>query len=149
MTNADSATDRSRRAPRWDLTAIRAGALLALAIAVPAWTAATWSRDQQNFALNALFTLAAFAGFILGAACSAWIQQLSLPLAHGVVTAGGTYLTVQVVISTYRVVMGTGVNLFSILLFTTSAAIAGLIGGALGGRLRRSGLVPSHQRRLP
>ncbi len=133
---------------RWDLTALKAGALLALVIAVPAWIGAGWSSSRESFALNAVFTLLALVGFVLGAACSAWIQQRSYPLAHGVVTAVGTYVVVQVIVSTYRVIMGTGVNMFSLLLFTTVAAIAGLIGGLLGGRMRRLGFVPSTQRRL-
>ena len=134
---------------RWDLTALRAGALLALVIAVPAWIGAGWSSGRESFTLNAVFTLLALVGFVLGAACSAWIQQRSYPLAHGVVTAVGTYVAVQVIVSTYRVLMGLGVNAFSLLLFTTVAAVAGLIGGLLGGRMRRLGFVPSTQRRVP
>lgn len=146
---SDEHRSRPAAESRWDASALRAGALLALVIAVPSWIGASWSMERESFALNALFTLVALIGFVLGAACSAWIQQRSYPLAHGVATAVGTYVAVQVIVSTYRVIMGTGVNMFSILLFTTVAAVAGLIGGVLGSRMRRLGFVPSSQRRLP
>lgn len=137
-----------RRAPSWDLTAIRAGGLLALVVAVPLWIGASWAQERENWALTAAFTLGALAGFVLGAACAAWIQRLGLPLAHGLVTAIGTYVAVQVVVTVYRLATGGRVNVFGALFYITLAGGAGLIGGFVGLRLRAAGFVPSSQRRL-
>lgn len=135
---------------RWDPTAIRAGATLALLFAVPLWFAASWaSTSRESPGLALIFSLGALVAFTIGAACAAWVQQLRLPLAHGLVTAVGTYLAVQLVVSLYRLVNGETINVFNVMFFTTLAAGAGLVGGFLGLRLRTLGIVPSHERRLP
>lgn len=144
----DRSTAATRRAPRWDPAAIRAGALVALVIAVPLWIAASWSMDGERWGLTALFTLGALAGFVLGAACAAWVQQLGLPLAHGIVTSVGTYLAVQVVVSAYRIATSSAIDVFGIMFFVTLAALAGVVGGLVGMRMRAAGFVPSTQRRL-
>jgi hypothetical protein len=134
---------------RWDFTAIRAGGILALLFAVPLWFAASWaatSRDSPGLAL--VFSLGALVAFMFGAACAAWIQRLRLPLAHGLVTAIGTYLAVQAVVSVYRIVRGDTINLLNVFFFVTLAALAGLLGGLLGQRLRSVGFVPSTERRI-
>jgi hypothetical protein len=134
---------------RWDTTAIRAGAALALLFAVPLWLAASWaatSRDNTGLAL--VFSLGALVAFMFGAACAAWLQRLRLPLAHGLVTAIGTYLAVQVVVSIYRIVRGDAINWFNVFFFVTLAALAGLLGGLLGQRLRSVGFVPSTERTI-
>lgn len=138
----------SGRAPTWDTTALRAGALVALVIAVPLWIGASWAADRDQWGLTAVLTLGALLGFVFGAACAAWIQTLQLPLAHGLVTAVGTYVTVQVVVTVYRLAVGNDVNWFSAFFYVTLAAGAGFLGGILGSRLRASGFVPSSQRRL-
>jgi uncharacterized membrane protein YfcA len=148
MNRPPSASSRPQRIPHWDVSAIRAGGLLALLIAVPLWVASSWSLDQGNWALTALFTLGALVGFVLGAACAAWIQRLGLPLAHGLVTAAGTYVIVQVVVTAYRLGAGITVNWFGVVFYITVAAGAGLIGGFIGMRLRSAGFVPSSERRL-
>lgn len=134
---------------KWDTTAIRAGAALALLFAVPLWFAASWaSNTRDSPALALVFSLGALVAFTIGAACAAWIQQLRLPLAHGLVTAVGTYVAVQVVVSIYRLARGDTINILNIMFFVTLAAFAGLIGGFLGLRLRTLGFLPSYQRTL-
>jgi hypothetical protein len=135
-----------RRRPRWDPPAIWAGALVALVIEVPAWIATSWALGAENWTLTAVFSMLQFLAFVLGGACAAWVQRLSLPLAHALVTAVGTYLALQVVISIIRIASGSGINIMNIVFFTTLALVAGAIGGALGSAMRRRGLVPSNQR---
>lgn len=136
----------SRRRPRWDPPAIWAGALVALVIEIPAWIATSWALSADNWTLTAVFSVLQFLAFVLGGACAAWVQRLSLPLAHALVTAVGTYLALQVVISIIRIVSGGGINIMNIVFFTTLALVAGAVGGALGSAMRRRGLVPSNQR---
>lgn len=133
---------------RWDATAIRAGGSLALLFAIPAFFAASWASNREMVALAALFSFVALGAFMLGAACAAWIQRLRLPLAHGIVTAIVTYLAVQVVVSIYRVVRGDPVDLLVVFFYLTLAALAGLLGGLVGQRLRSVGFVPSSERTL-
>jgi len=145
---SSSATDPSaRRRPRWDPPAIWAGALVALVIEIPAWIATSWALSAENWTLTAAFSLLQFVAFVLGGACAAWVQRLSLPLAHALVTAVGTYLALQLVISIIRLMAGTGINIMNIVFFTTLALVAGAIGGAIGSTMRRRGLVPSSQTR--
>lgn len=134
------------RTPDWDASALRAGAFISLVIAVPLWIAALWTQSQGRTGLTAVLTLTAFAGFILGAAASAWAQRRGLPLAHGIITAVGTYFGAQVVVSVVRLASGGSINPIRIVFFLTMAAAAGLIGGFLGMRMRRAGMIPSRER---
>jgi hypothetical protein len=141
-------SDTPRRLPNWDASAIQTGGLLALAIAVPLWIAASWAQDSGRPGLTLVLTLGALFGFVFGAAGAAWSQRRGLPLAHGLVTAVGTYLLVQFVVSVYRVATGSSIDGFRILFFVTVAAGAGLLGGFLGMRMRQTGMLPSRERSL-
>lgn len=132
---------------RWDTAAIRTGAGIALALAVPLWVGASWASERESLGLASLLSLGSLVAFGLGATVAAWRQTLRLPLAHALVTSVGTYIAVQVVVSIYRVAAGTTVNLFTIMFFVTLAAMAGLVGGVIGARLRRVGIVPAAERR--
>lgn len=132
---------------RWDTTALRAGAGIALALAIPLWIGASWASERESLGLASLLSLGSLVAFALGSTIAAWRQTLRLPLAHGLVTSVGTYIAVQVVVSIYRLANGTTVNVFTIMFFVTLAALAGLIGGAIGARLRRVGIVPAAERR--
>jgi hypothetical protein len=134
------------RSPNWDLSAIRAGGLLALVIAVPLWTAATWAQGAGRSGLTLILTLGALGGFVIGATAAAWAQGRGLPLAHGLVTAVGTYVLVQVVVSTFRLANGESIEWFRVVFFVTVAAGAGMIGGLLGARMRQTGMLPSRER---
>jgi hypothetical protein len=133
---------------RWDTVAIRAGAALALVFGIPLFAAASWATGRESPGLAAVFSLGALFAFTAGAACAAWLQQRRLPLAHGLVTAIGTYLALQVVVTAYRLIVGTTVNWFNVMFFLTLASVAGLVGGAFGHRLRKIGFVPSHERHI-
>ena len=100
----------STRTPNWDASAIRAGALLSLIVAVPLWVAASWAQGAGRSGLTLILTLGALGGFTFGAAGAAWSQRKGLPLAHGLVTSVGTYLLVQLVVSIYRVANGESIN---------------------------------------
>jgi hypothetical protein len=134
------------RGPNWDLSAIRAGGLLALVIAVPLWTAASWAQNAGRSGLTLILTLGALGGFVIGAAAAAWSQRRGLPLAHGLVTAVGTYVLVQAVVSVYRLANGDSIDWFRVVFFVTVAAGAGMIGGFLGLRMRQTGMLPSRER---
>jgi uncharacterized membrane protein YfcA len=136
----------TRRLPNWDASAIQAGGLLALVIAVPLWVAASWAQGAGRSGLTLILTLGALFGFMFGAAAAAWTQRKGLPLAHGLVTSVGTYLLVQLVVSVYRLATGSSIDWFRILFFVTIAAGAGLIGGFLGMRMRQTGMLPSRER---
>lgn len=129
---------------RWDRTALRAGASVALVFAVPFSIAARWAADSRDDqALATWLTLGAVLGFVLGAGCAAWVQQRGLPLTHGLATAIGTYVAAQAVFIAIRLVRGADVNWFAALFNLSVVAGAGLIGGLLGRRLQASGFRPS------
>lgn len=132
---------------RWDVPALKAGGMVALVFAVPFSIAARWaaeSRDDSGLAI--LFTLGAVVGFVLGAGCSAWVQRVGLPLSHGLVTAIGTYAAAQAVFIVVRLLRGDDVNWFAALFNLSIVSGAGLVGGALGKRLRAKGFIPSTER---
>jgi uncharacterized membrane protein YfcA len=132
---------------RWDLDALRAGALVALVFAVPFSITARWAADgRDDTALATLLSIGAVFGFVVGGGCAAWVQRLDLPLSHGLVAAVGTYLAAQAVFIVIELVSGDPVDWFAALFNATAVAGAGLLGGFLGGRLRAKGFVPSHER---
>jgi len=133
---------------RWDLDALRAGAMVALVFAVPCSIAARWaadSRDDSGLAL--LLSLGAVLGFVLGAGCAAWVQRVGLPLSHGLLTAIATYTGAQAVFIAVRLARGDDVNWFASLFNLSVVSGAGLLGGLLGRRLRAKGFLPSMERR--
>lgn len=132
--------------PNWDTRAIRAGAAIALVIAAPTQIAARWALDRDASAAAFALSVVSLIGFWLGAACAAWIQRLGLPLAHGLVTAIGTFVLVQVVMIPVRLVIDVDINWFTIVFSLTLTSGVGLLGGAVGARLRSSGFVPSYER---
>jgi hypothetical protein len=132
--------------PNWDTRALRAGGVTALVIAGPAQVAARWALDRDNSSLAFMLSLVSLLGFLFGAALAAWVQRLGLPLAHGLVAAIGTFVVVQLVMIPIRLVIDVDVNWFTIVFSLTLTSGVGLIGGAIGGRMRASGFVPSYER---
>lgn len=131
-------------ADRWDLDALRAGAMVALVFAVPFSIGATWAAaGDDNSSLALWLSLGAVVGMVLGAGCAAWVQRRELPLSHGLATAIGTYAIAQSVFITLRLLRGSDVNWFAALFNLSVMAGAGLIGGYLGKRLRDRGFRPS------
>lgn len=127
----------------WDRDAIRAGAMVALVFAIPFSIAGRIAADGDgDNGLLLWLNLGAFAGFVLGAGCAAWVQRVGTPLSHGLVTAIGTYLAAQAVIIAIRLISGGDVSWFALAFNVTITLGAGLIGGYLGMRLQRRGIYP-------
>ena len=131
---------------RWDIPAIRAGALVSLVFAVPFSIGARVAADGDHSGLAVGLVLGALAGFVLGAGCAAWIQRRGTPLSHGMVTAGGTYLAAQAVFVVIRLIRSDDVSWFALLFNLSFVLVAGVVGGVLGQRLQASGCVPSGTR---
>ena len=130
---------------RWDVDALRAGAGVTLAFAVPFFVLAALLDSDSNGTNTLLFFGFVF-GFTLGAGCAAWVQQAGAPYSHGIVTASGTFLVVQAILILVAIIRGSTINWLSIFFTLTFVAFAGLMGGILGNRLQRQGFVPSQRR---
>ncbi len=129
---------------RWDVDALRAGAMVALVFAVPFSIGARWAADARDDTTLAVWlSIGAVFGFLLGAGCAAWVQRLDLPLSHGLATAITTYAAAQAAFIVVRLLRGSDVNWFAALFNLSVVAGVGLIGGLLGGRLRAKGFRPS------
>jgi hypothetical protein len=133
---------------RWDVPAIRAGAMVSLVFAVPFSIAARVAADD-NSGLAVGLVLGALVGFVLGAGCAAWLQRRGTPLSHGMVTAGGTYLAAQAVFVIVRLLRSDSVSWFALLFNLSFVLVAGVIGGVLGQRLQSSGFQPSQRQAGP
>jgi hypothetical protein len=130
---------------RWDPVALRAGAGLALMISVPVTLVAAMA-DSDSTGVNALFFFGAVLGFVLGSGCAAWIQRAGTPMSHAIVTASATYLAAQTVFVTIRLAGGNDINWFRVFFTLMLVVMAGLVGGLLGERLQRRGVVASVNR---
>lgn len=130
-----------------DWNALRAGGSVALVFAIPFSIAARIVADGDNSSgLASVLSLAALIGFVLGAGVAAWVQQLQLPLKHGIICAVSTYVAAQTVFIAVRAIRGNEVRWLAALFNLTAVAVAGLLGGALGSMLQRRGFAPSSSR---
>lgn len=126
-----------------DRDALRQGGSVALVFAVPFSIAARLVADQSpGSAWASLLWLAALGGFALGAGIAAWVQRRGLPLLHGMVCAGGTYLAAQVVFVVIKLLRGGDVRWLGIFFTFSAVLFAGMIGGVLGSALTKRGLTP-------
>jgi hypothetical protein len=133
---------------RWDVDALRAGAMVSLVFAVPFAVAARWAADSRDDSTLALWlSVGALVGFTLGAGCAAWVQRLDLPLSHALVCAIGTYAAAQVVFIAIKLARGGEVGWFGVLFTLSAVAGAGLVGGVIGRRLRAKGFRPTGMER--
>lgn len=131
-----------------DWNALRAGGSVALVFAIPFSIAARIvAEGDGSESIASLLSLAALVGFVLGAGVAAWAQQLQLPLKHGIICALGTYVAAQTVFIIIRALRDNEVRWLAALFNLTAVAVAGLLGGALGGALQRRGILPSSTRR--
>lgn len=129
---------------RWDIAALKAGAMVALVFAVPFSIAARWAADSRDDSTLATWmSIGAVIGFTLGAGCAAWVQQRDLPLSHGLATAIGTYVLAQAAFITVKLLRDDDVKWFASLFNLSVVAGAGLVGGLLGSRLRAKGFRPT------
>jgi len=131
-----------------DRAALRQGALVSLAFAVPFAVASRLVADSQKGSPWApVLWLLALAGFVVGAGVAAWMQNKGLPLAHGLVCAGGTYFVAQAVLVVIKLVRGGTVHWLAIFFTFTSVLFAGLVGGGLGSILQKQGFTPGQRGR--
>ncbi len=127
-----------------DKLALRQGASVALVFAVPFSIGARIMADgSEDNPWALLLSLLALAGFTLGAGVAAWMQDRRLPLLHGMLCAGGTYLAAQAVFVTIKLVRGGDVNWLGVFFTFTAVLFAGLVGGGLGSVMRKRGILPS------
>ena len=126
-----------------DIAAPKQGASVALVFAVPFSIGARLMADHDaNSPWTSVLWLLALAGFVLGAGIAAWVQTRNLPLVHGMVCAGATYLAAQTVFVVIKLARGGDVRWLGIFFTFTAVLFAGLVGGGLGSILRKRGLVP-------
>jgi hypothetical protein len=128
---------------RWDLTALGAGALVAIVFGLPLAIGARVAADADNEGLAIGLSLGATVAFGAGATCAAWLQRTGTPLSHGLVCAAGTYVVVQAVLIIARLIRGRDVHWFSAVFTLTFVLFAGLLGGLVGQRLRSAGTAPA------
>ncbi len=134
-------------AGRWDVPAIVSGGVVALVIGLLATGIAELLVSSSP--VRSLLVILAILGFVLGGALAAWAQRKNLPLSHAIVTAVGTYVLTDAVFVAIKLARGRSVNWLGIVLKLTLVGGAGLLGGLLGGLLRRRGFVPSAERSAP
>jgi hypothetical protein len=128
---------------RWDLAALKQGAAVALVFAIPFSVASRLVHDHNPKSDMIIpLVLAAIVGFVLGSGVAAWRQRSGTPLSHGIVTATGTYISVQGTIVAVNLIRGADVRWFAIFFNLTVTLAAGCIGGLLGMALQRQGLEP-------
>ena len=98
--------------------------------------------DDDKSGWASVLALASFLGFVLGAGVAAWRQRRGAPLSHGVVTAVGVFVVVQILFAVIRVAGGNSLNVGKIIVSLSLTALAGLLGGLLGSFLQRQGMAP-------
>ena len=116
---------------------------MSLLFAVPfAIGAAVVNSNDDKSPWTAILWLAALAGFLLGAGIAAWVQTTGYPIVHGMFCAAGTYAATQFALTAIRIIRGQSVSWLAIFFTFSMVMCAGLLGGALGGAMRKRGLVP-------
>ena len=128
---------------RWDISAIRAGASVALVFAVPFSIAA---RIFSDSAVAVILSLFAAVGFLLGAAVAAWHQQRRTPLSHAIITAALSYVVPQTVFVIVKLARGGEVRWLGVFFNLTVTLTVGVIGGFLGSTMQKSGAVAKGRR---
>ena len=131
--------------PRWDGAALRAGAGVCVLIAVPLQVLALLAGSESGWSL--LLRLGALVGFFLGAGVAAWVQQRGFPLAHGLVTAIGAFVVVQLAFVVGRGISGNPLRLGAFLANLPLVVGVELLGGLLGQALQRRGVEPGTRQR--
>jgi putative membrane protein (TIGR04086 family) len=128
---------------RWDVAALRSGVSVTAVFAAPFLIAARIVADNDDdSSLPVLLILVSLLGFVVGAGVAAWLQKMRTPLTHGIVTAVGTYVVVQAVFVTVKLVRGSEVRWVAIFFNLTVTLLAGAMGGLLGATLQKRGLEP-------
>lgn len=119
-----------------DPGAVRAGALTAAAVAVPAGVIAQVLDDGDDAGwLVTVLGLIVLAGLVLGACIAARRQHEGTPLTHGIVTAVGVFVVVQAVGVLRRTLSGDDVTWSRLVSNLLLSLLAGVVGGMIGSRL--------------
>ncbi|MFZ9629828.1 MAG: hypothetical protein ACO3C1_10815 [Ilumatobacteraceae bacterium] len=127
---------------RLDRAALRQGALTSLLFGVPCSIAARLVADRSDGSLATVLSLAALAGFFVGAGVAAWLQQAGTPLSHGIICATGTYTVAQAVFVVVKLARGGEVRWLGVLFNLSAVLFVGTIGGLVGSALQRRGIAP-------
>jgi hypothetical protein len=130
---------------RWDIDALRAGAQICLALAIPFRVVAAVV-DSDSSGLNFLFFVLFLSFFAIGSGCAAWVQRVGTPMSHAMVTALGTFAIAESIFVLYRLVVGTSIPWIGIFFTMSFVSVAAIVGGFLGSRLQSQGVRPSSQR---
>jgi hypothetical protein len=128
-------------ASRWDVDALRSGALICLVLALPFTLLGLVSDGARVISF-----FGAVIGFIVGSGSAAWAQRCGTPLSHALVTAVGTYVVAQAAFVVLRLATDRDVNWFGVFFTLSIVSFAGIVGGFLGSRMQAKGFVPSSQR---
>ncbi len=138
--SGDPGTDRGDTG-RWDVRAIKDGASVIGMIAVPLAVIGRLAFDEgAKSGLASLLAMVTLLMFVIGAGVAAWRQERGTPLSHGLVTAVGMFIVVQVIFAIIRILGGHTLNVGRIMVSLTLTAFAGLIGGFLGSMLQSRGI---------
>jgi putative membrane protein (TIGR04086 family) len=127
-----------------DSRAVLDGALVAAMIAIPVQVLARLTLDEDTRSGWASFlAFVIIAGLILGAGVAAWRQERGTPLTHGIITALGVFVAVQVVGIVVNAVQGDPIRWGRIATSFALSMVAGILGGMLGSFLLRRGVRPT------
>ena len=129
----------------WDRQALTAGIATAVVIGLAATGIGVALPNDSPW--RAVMVAVTMLGFVLGSAMAAWAQRRGTPFHHGVVAAVAAYLLVEAVFVVVALARGRSVRILGLLLKLTLVVGAGVVGGVLGGVLRRRGFVPAHEHR--
>lgn len=129
---------------RWDVAALRSGAGACIMFAVPLQVLALVAGSDSGWSLP--LRLGALVGFFLGAGVAAWAQRRGFPLAHGLVTAIGAFVVVQLAFIIVRAIAGHELRLMAALFNLTPVVGVGLLGGLMGQKLQKLGVRPGTRR---
>ena len=124
-----------------DTRAVLDGGSVAAMIAVPVQIIARIAvDDNKQSGSTVLVTMVILGALVLGAGVAAWRQQRRTPLTHGIITAVGVYVSIQVVFTTLKALQGDPIRWGRIITSFTLSLVAGILGGMLGSILLRQGV---------
>ena len=121
---------------RWDVDALRSGALICLVLAVPFTLLGLVSDGARVISF-----FGAVIGFIIGSGSAAWAQRCGTPLSHALVTAIGVPTWgPRPCSSSFDSATDRTVNWFGVFFTLSIVSFAGIVGGFLGSRDASQGL---------
>lgn len=125
--------DPGTRTGRIDVVAVGLGAVVAAVIAVPAALIGNAAGSDGAPLASVVILL----GLAAGGAVAAARQTFGTPLTHGIVAALLTFAVIQGAGVVRRLAVGEQVGWAGIVSSAILTALAGMVGGLVGGRVRR------------